>query len=441
MEKGSPRIISHSGLGSLLLFSGIIACSEPIPAPSNPSGLFAVTSPSNRDSSSSSSSGTGSGTTTPVPSEALNLPLLLDPPAGAEGVYRDLTLRFAGPITQPERFSLEAAGERYRFKITGDPTTLTLAEPAPPWTGLVVYYDTLFPLYSFTSGADITGDPLRVVAITPSLQQPLPPEQGIELRFSHRIDPEVEIQLMVHCNGEPQAVRWFMRKEGARLRIEPLYAWAQPALCVLTFESFSLPPTGPLPFSIAPISFTTLPPQGRLRISEVVVDPQSDWSDESGIPFDPQPGSNAPGTNDEFVEIVNASSAVVDLRGYRVEMLDGSDEVLILGGTTTAQLRILPEGSALDSLPPCGVLVIGDPPGMMNNESLIRLVDPQNQVVDFLHLTGSSTLAGLPGVYYNPRGGGNSDSPEDEAVYPLWVTGPNAPLVQGRATPGSVRCP
>jgi hypothetical protein len=354
---------------------------------------------------------------------------------------RDPLIRFSAPVTEPSSFSISAGEATYRLKTTFDPAILTLVEPAPPWTLLTLYYKGL-PILSFTTGADIQGDPLRVVAIVPNLRYPLSPQAGIEFRFSQRINPEAETKLQVKCNDTPQPFRFFFRHLGALGRIEPLYEWLQPSTCTILFEGFTLPPTGPIPFSIAPVSFTVLPPRGRVRISEIVVDPQSDWSDEGGTPFDATPGTGTASSNDEYVEIVNASPEVVDLRGYRLDMLDGTDEVLMLEERTTrAKIRVIPQGSTIASLPPCGVVVIGDPPGQMNNEIFVRLVDPENNVVDFIHLTGSSSLNGLPQVYYNPRGGGNSDTPEDEAVFPLWVTGDGAPLIQGRATPGYAPCP
>lgn len=421
------------------LFFLLTHCQDPSPSPTLRESMLALTSPTKPPNNPPSPPPPSSPT--PLTTGDLGLPLILDPPDGAEGVVRDPLIRFSAPITQVSPFFIEGGGTTLRLVATEDPSILTLIEPAPPWTPLTLTYKGQRVL-SFTTGADLRGDPIRIVALQPHLRSPIPPPMGIEFRFSQRLDPRIEVALEVTCNAEPQPYRFFLRHLGALGRIEPLYEWPQPATCEIRFAGFSLPPTGPIPFLISPISFTVLPPRGRVRISEIVVDPQSDWSDENGIPFDAVPGPGTPSSNDEYIEIVNASPEVVDLRGYRLDMLDGTDEVLVLDETTTrAKIRVIPEGSTIASLPPCGVVVIGDPPGQMNNEIFVRLVDPENNVVDFIHLTGSSSLNGLPQVYYNPRGGGNSNSPEDEAVFPLWVTGDGAPLIQGRATPGSAHCP
>jgi hypothetical protein len=197
----------------------------------------------------------------------------------------------------------------------------------------------------------------------------------------------------------------------------------------------------PLPHFLNPLSFTTIELTGRLRISEVVVDPQQDWSDDTGTPFDPIPGEGSITSSDEYVEIVNASNDFIDLREYRLEMIDGTDEVFLFSNPSSAILRFNPPWATVTSFPPCGVVVIGNPRGENNNQTLFRLVDGNNRVVDQIHLTGASSLQGLPGVYYNPAGGGNATGPENEAVYPLWVTGENPPLVQGYASPTSAPCP
>lgn len=433
-----PVPLSSRSWRTLLFLASLLAsCSESFPERSSPSGLFRVSEGGAQNPTSPTPTPPTQSTVTPPPD--LFLPEILTPEPYAEGVLRDVRIIFAAPLSQPSRYTLATRAHSYRLIPTQDPGVYESEEPLPPWSFITLMGDN-YPILSFTTGADLSGDPLRVMATEPLLQYPLAPEQGIELRFSHRIPVKTQFSLSVTCNGREQEKRSFLLRRGARLRIEPLYAWDAPSTCTITFQGFSLPPTGALAFQIAPISFTTLAPQGRLRLSEVVVDPQSDWNDTT--PFDPVPGTGTISESDEYVEIVNASPAVVDLTGYRLEMLDGTDEVYRFGESAPSTiLRILPEGATYTGLPPCGVVIVGNPPGQMNNESLIRLVAPDNTVVDFLHLTGSSALAGLPQVYYSPSGGGNASGPEDEAVYPLWVTGPGAPLVQGRATPGFAPCP
>lgn len=116
-----------------------------------------------------------------------------------------------------------------------------------------------------------------------------------------------------------------------------------------------------------------------LRITEVVVDPQADHSDSAGgngVPYDTVPGSGTISTVDEFLEIYNAGAAAIDLARYVVEFLDTSPDSYVFESATGVVLRFS-AGSSIRALLPGGFVVLGNPPGSMNNaiEVLLRAAD------------------------------------------------------------------
>ena len=240
-----------------------------------------------------------------------------------------------------------------------------------------------------------------------------------------------------NCAGGAADLRWHWVRGGARARIEPRSLWPE-GPCTVTVAALTPQDGGPAgDLTIGPFDVATI--RRRVRLSEVVVDPRLDWSDDDGTPFDAVPGEGSVSTSDEFVELVNAAGSPVDLRGWRLDMLDGTDEVVVFGDSGSTPIRVTPPWADIAALPPCGVVVIGNPPGQLNNEIVLRLVRPDGALEDRMHLSGSAAFAGLPGTLAQ-TGGGKSSSAADEAVYPRWTTADGATLMQGAATPSVAPC-
>lgn len=128
-------------------------------------------------------------------------------------------------------------------------------------------------------------------------------------------------------------------------------------------------------------------PPDRVRITEIVTDPQQDWSDSAAgnaIAFDSFPGNGAASATDEWIEVKNDTEDVVNLTGWRMEMLDGSDESVVLGTMNTH--LFFSDGGSVSEFAPEEFLVVGNPPGEMNNAIVVRLYDAEDALVDELEV-------------------------------------------------------
>lgn len=124
-----------------------------------------------------------------------------------------------------------------------------------------------------------------------------------------------------------------------------------------------------------------LKPDGKVRFTEVVTDPQQDWNDSSGgngILFDAVVGNGKIGSTDEWIEIKNQSSGPVNLVDWRIEMKDGTDESDLL---KNGQLLFSDE-SNLENFQSNDFLVFGNPSGDMKNEIQLQLFNSENQLID-----------------------------------------------------------
>ncbi len=109
-----------------------------------------------------------------------------------------------------------------------------------------------------------------------------------------------------------------------------------------------------------------------IHFTEVVTDPQQDWGDTeggNGIAFDAYPGSGTVGTTDEWIEIANGRDETVDLTGWRVEMIDGTDATEWLTDT---------------EFQPDEFLVLGNPEGDLKNTTTLKLYDQVDALIDEL---------------------------------------------------------
>jgi len=142
-----------------------------------------------------------------------------------------------------------------------------------------------------------------------------------------------------------------------------------------------------------------------IRISEAVVDPQADHSENSGgngVPYDESPGNGTVSTVDEFVELFNFGTDVVDMTGWYLDFVDSSPARYLFGATSGSVVR-LSAGSSLGQLLPGGYLLLGNPPGSMNQDLDIQLFDPSGRLRDVMQV----------------REGGATGA-EDEALSLVW---------------------
>jgi len=166
-----------------------------------------------------------------------------------------------------------------------------------------------------------------------------------------------------------------------------------------------------------------------LRITEVVTDPQADHSENAGgngTPYDAFPGTGTISTVDELVEVFHAGAEPLDLTGYVLDFLDSSPSQYVFGVTAGGVLRFS-AGSSLEALLPGGYVLLGNPPGALNNVVDIELRAPAGGLVDRLAVTAGAATSAL-----------------DEAVARAWTgTGylartrrePISPLGPGPAVP------
>ena len=134
-----------------------------------------------------------------------------------------------------------------------------------------------------------------------------------------------------------------------------------------------------------------------LRITEVVTDPQADHSENvggNGNPFDGVPGTGTVSTVDEFVEIANTGAVAVDLTGYILEFLDTTPSSYTFGTTTGGVLLFSPASTA-NALLPGGFVLLGNPPGALNNAIDVVLRDPDGLMADLLAIADGNASSGL----------------------------------------------
>ncbi|MGQ0612584.1 MAG: PEP-CTERM sorting domain-containing protein [Planctomycetaceae bacterium] len=125
----------------------------------------------------------------------------------------------------------------------------------------------------------------------------------------------------------------------------------------------------------------------RILITEVVTDPQGDHSESSGgngIPFDAIPGNGTVSDTDEFVELFNAARLVVDLTGWVLEFQDTSPSRFVFG-VDSGILRFS-GGSTLTAFLPGTFLLLGNPPGALNNRVDVLLLDSLGITEDALRI-------------------------------------------------------
>lgn len=149
------------------------------------------------------------------------------------------------------------------------------------------------------------------------------------------------------------------------------------------------------------------PNQATIIINEVVTHARQDWGDSGGDgePFDRTPGDGRISSSDQYIELYNAGTTIVDIRNWELTMVDASsDTALISESNTEIDLAISP-GSTLSALQPGGFVVVGNPDGTMANDVFITLRDASGRLVDDVEIGGVGRDA-------------EGDGPEDGAPSP-----------------------
>lgn len=165
-------------------------------------------------------------------------------------------------------------------------------------------------------------------------------------------------------------------------------------------------------------------------ITEIVTDPQADHSENAGgngTPYDRLPGTGTVSSVDEFVELYNAGPTPVDLTGLTLEFLDTTPGRYTFGSGSGTGTLLFTSGSSLEELLPGGFVLLGNPPGALNNLIDVELRDPLGALLDRVAIADGNATSGL-----------------DEAVARLWTgahfedgfgRGPISPLGPGAPVP------
>ncbi len=160
-----------------------------------------------------------------------------------------------------------------------------------------------------------------------------------------------------------------------------------------------------------------------LRINEVVTDPQHDWDDSAGgngTPFDAVPGNGAISATDEWVELFNAGDTPVDLTassGWTLEFLDTTPEVLNFANPGSTVRLVFSQGGNPSFFQSGEYLVIGNPPGNLNNDIYLTLKNSGGEIVDDVELGDDTEGDGAgDGAPDGGPGGGDATSAADEAI-------------------------
>lgn len=128
-----------------------------------------------------------------------------------------------------------------------------------------------------------------------------------------------------------------------------------------------------------------------IRINEVVTSPQHDWGHstspgDGAEPFDGSKGIGRISSADQYIELYNAGTTIVDLQGWSIDMVDSGADTAVLSATD-ANIRVSP-GSSLGALKPGAFVLVGNPVGTMGDDVYIVLKDTQGAIIDDVEIGG-----------------------------------------------------
>jgi hypothetical protein len=159
-------------------------------------------------------------------------------------------------------------------------------------------------------------------------------------------------------------------------------------------------------------------------INEIVTDPQQDWNDAT--PFDNVPGTGAITDVDEWLELFNAGSVAINLRegaGWRLDFIDTTPDSLKFSSPGSTVRFVFSKGGTLTNFQPGEYLVIGNPPGAMNNDIFLVLKNSAGMIIDDVELGDDAEGDGAgDGAPDGGPGGGDATGINNEAIARL----PNA---------------
>ena len=165
-----------------------------------------------------------------------------------------------------------------------------------------------------------------------------------------------------------------------------------------------------------------------VRINELVVTPVQDWNDTAGgdgAPFSATPGTGQVTSSDEWVELVNASGATVDMSGYTLVVYDGFNVFTAARAATvlgeSSSVVVYGASSGVDAVAPDDCVVVGNPAGSLFFDCYVELRDGGGALVDAVEIGGNfaSQDRGGDGVDNGaPEAGadGRSTGVADEAI-------------------------
>jgi len=145
----------------------------------------------------------------------------------------------------------------------------------------------------------------------------------------------------------------------------------------------------------------------HVRFTEVVTDPQKDWNDTmdgDGILFNKIVGYGTVGSTDEWIELYNDGNLNIDMTGWTLQMLDGTDETEILA-SSKATFLFSEEGS-LTNFQVGEIMVLGNPTGDMKNTITLKLLDEDGDVIDSLEVPDGNAT-GITDESYQVEEDGN----------------------------------
>jgi len=139
-------------------------------------------------------------------------------------------------------------------------------------------------------------------------------------------------------------------------------------------------------------SVDALPPVARVRISEVITFPVQDWSDSAGgggVAYDATVGTGHIGTEDEWIELVNADEVAIDLTRWTLEV---RDTVPSQTAFASHDAFAFSPGSSLAAVRAGGYVVVGNPDGVIDTDCYIVLRDEWGRVIDDVEIGGNHGL-------------------------------------------------
>lgn len=173
----------------------------------------------------------------------------------------------------------------------------------------------------------------------------------------------------------------------------------------------------------------------RVLINEIVADPKQDWSHSfTGVNrFDGTSEDGIVNSLDQYVELYNAGSVVIDIRSWKLEVIDTDPSTTVIGqGEALGEVYRTSGTSTLSAFAPGDFLLIGDPVGVLSTDAYYMLRSRCGVLVDSVEVGGLSAGRDFKGNGINngaPKAGSNARARGvfEEAVARVLVPGSKVP--------------